>query len=88
MVGTNIACIIQHEIYELFVSDSGANWPTTADIDYFASTGMNIFRIPFKWERLQPTLGQAFDSSQESALDSIVNYATGKGIYVIVDPHK
>jgi len=49
---------------------------------------MNIFRIPFKWERLQPTLGQAFDSSQESALDSIVNYATGKGIYVIVDPHK
>jgi endoglucanase len=57
-------------------------------MDYFASKGMNIFRIPFKWERLQPTLGGAFDSTQESALDSIVTYATNKGVYVLIDPHK
>lgn len=57
-------------------------------MDYFASKGMNIFRIPFKWERLQPTLGQALDDTYSGQLDSIVTYATGKGVYIILDVHK
>jgi endoglucanase len=28
-------------------------YPTHAEIDYFASKGMGIIRLPFMWERLQ-----------------------------------
>jgi endoglucanase len=73
----------------LSISDSSAAWPTTADMDYFASKGMNIFRLPFKWERLQPTLSGAFDTSYANTLETLVNYATNtKGVYVLLDVHK
>eukprot|EP00029_Vermamoeba_vermiformis_P007763 TRINITY_DN3449_c0_g1_i1.p1 TRINITY_DN3449_c0_g1~~TRINITY_DN3449_c0_g1_i1.p1 ORF type:complete len:569 (-),score=73.72 TRINITY_DN3449_c0_g1_i1:80-1786(-) len=62
-------------------------WPTTMDMDYFYSKKMNVFRIPFKWERLQPTLMQDFDAINAEALDSVVSYATGKGIWILLDVH-
>jgi endoglucanase len=49
---------------------------------------MNVFRIPFKWERLQPTIGQDFAASYAGSLDAVVSYATGKGIWVLLDVHK
>ncbi len=64
-------------------------WPTTQDMDYFAGKGMNVFRVPFEWTRLQPILSQPFDATEENGLDSVVQYATvTKGVYVIIDPHK
>ncbi len=57
-------------------------------MDYFVSKQMNVFRVPFKWERLQPTLEGDFDSSYASSLDSVVSYATGKGVWVLLDVHK
>src|SRR6266436_2234024 len=32
--------------------------------DYFLRKGMNTFRLPFRWERLQPTRRQAFDANE------------------------
>lgn len=49
---------------------------------------MNVFRIPFKWERVQPTLGQDLDVAYTGKLDAVVSYATGKGIWVLLDVHK
>src|SRR4030095_3450839 len=37
-------------------------YPTTAEVDYFTGKGMNIIRLPFRWERLQHSLDAAFDS--------------------------
>ena len=34
--------------------DRDYKWPTSSEVDYFVSKGMNTFRIGFKWERLQP----------------------------------
>ena len=68
-------------------------YPTHDDIDYFQSKGMNVMRIPFRWERLEPTLPVTagdpvyFDQTELGRLDDVVNYATGKGLHVIVDPH-
>ena len=28
--------------------------PTRAELAYFASKGMNVIRVPFRWEVLQP----------------------------------
>jgi endoglucanase len=48
---------------------------------------MKILRIPFAWERLQPSLGGDLDATELGRLDDVVSYATGKGTRVIVDVH-
>ena len=62
-------------------------YPSQSEIDYFVGKGMNTLRLPFAWERLQPAAFGAFNQEQQSRIDSFVNYATGKGAYVILDPH-
>ncbi len=62
-------------------------YPKHADIDYFAGKGMNVFRLPFRWERLQPTLREAFDAAELGRVDAFVNHATGNGAHVVLDPH-
>jgi endoglucanase len=48
---------------------------------------MNTFRLPFRWERLQPLRGQAFDTAERERLVTTVADLTARGAYVIVDPH-
>ncbi|MCL2723917.1 MAG: glycoside hydrolase family 5 protein [Polyangiaceae bacterium] len=62
-------------------------FPTTDEVDYFLSKGMNTFRISFLWERLQPTANGEFDSAYFNKLDALVTYATSKGAHVILNPH-
>ena len=62
-------------------------YPTQAEVDYYIGKGMDTFRLPFRWERLQPTLNTPFDATEFSRLDSFVSYATSKGAYVTLDPH-
>lgn len=59
----------------------------TAYFDYFHGLGIDTFRIPFRWERVQPTLGGALDNTELSRLTSVVNYATSLGASVILDVH-
>ncbi len=66
---------------------SSYTYPTHAEVDHFMSLGMNVFRIPFRWERLQRSQLAAFDSAELQRLEDIVRYATGKGAYVLLDPH-
>jgi endoglucanase len=63
-------------------------------VDYFIGKGMNIFRIPFSWENLQPRAAAApgaaggdFQPDELGRLDDIVGYATGQGAQVLIDPH-
>lgn len=75
------------------VSLSGAEWattpayPTPAEVDYYLGIGMTTIRIPFSWERLQPTPLAAFAEAEFSKLDSIVRYAVDRGAMVVLDPH-
>jgi endoglucanase len=62
-------------------------YPTHAEIDSYTALGMTIFRIPFAWERMQPTLGGDLAAAELAHLDDVVSYATGKGARMIVDPH-
>eukprot|EP00029_Vermamoeba_vermiformis_P002176 TRINITY_DN12558_c0_g1_i1.p1 TRINITY_DN12558_c0_g1~~TRINITY_DN12558_c0_g1_i1.p1 ORF type:complete len:553 (+),score=96.32 TRINITY_DN12558_c0_g1_i1:16-1674(+) len=67
---------------------SGPFWPNTYEIDYLISRGMNIFRLPFAWELMQPTLGGALNQAFLSRYTGIVNYITNtKQLSVIIDPH-
>ena len=48
---------------------------------------MNTFRVPFRWERLQRSLCAPSTTPSPRRLSSVVSYATGRGAYVILDPH-
>jgi endoglucanase len=54
---------------------------------YFISKGMNTFRVPFRWERLQRSLGASFDATELTRLTNTVNGLTSRGAYVLIDPH-
>ncbi|HEV8292040.1 MAG TPA: cellulase family glycosylhydrolase [Tepidisphaeraceae bacterium] len=62
-------------------------YPTPAEVDYYIGKGMDTFRLPFRWERLQPTQSGPLDSAELGRLDSFVSYATSKGAYVAIEPH-
>ncbi len=62
-------------------------YPSPSEADYYIAKGMNTFRIPFRWERLQRTLNGALDATESSNLTTTVNGLTAKGAYVIIDPH-
>ncbi|MES2459761.1 MAG: glycoside hydrolase family 5 protein [Armatimonadota bacterium] len=62
-------------------------YPTEKEYRYFASKGMNIFRIPFNWEILQPDLQKELVPAELERLKDAVEAGTGRGLVVILDPH-
>lgn len=65
-----------------------AIFPSIQSINYFSSRGMNLFRIPFRWERLQPSLNDSFEQNYFSKLDSLISFISlDKKAYVILDLH-
>jgi endoglucanase len=69
------------------VLDTNYTWVSHQDIDYLASKGVAFGRLLFSWEILQPSLNGGFDAIYETALRDRVNYATGKGLHVMIEPH-
>lgn len=62
-------------------------YPTKAEIDYFVGKGMNLIRLPFSWERIQPYATGDFSADQINQIDDLIQYATGKGTQVVLDLH-
>ncbi len=61
--------------------------PTTPEVGYYASKGMRIVRLPFAWERLQPTLNGPFNTTYLSYIQQTVATIRSNGMMVILDPH-
>jgi endoglucanase len=61
--------------------------PPVEQFSHFASQGANIFRVPFAWQLMTPTLGGTVSSSFLSKYDATVNAALATGAYVILDLH-
>lgn len=62
-------------------------YPSAADIDLYVERGMNLVRLPFRWERLQRALGAELDATELQRLTDTVSYATGLGLQLVLDPH-
>ena len=63
-----------------------------AGVDYtepedFAAHGATLFRVPFRWERLQPVLGVALDTGELERLKTTVRSLSELGAHVVIDPH-
>jgi endoglucanase len=54
---------------------------------YFAQKGMTVFRLPFRWERLQPARNQAFNPAELGRLTTTVANLRKTGAAVLLDPH-
>jgi endoglucanase len=48
---------------------------------------MRIFRIPFSWDRLQPTLNGRLNPAEVARLDHVISDANKIGVQVILDVH-
>ncbi len=55
--------------------------------DYFVAKGMNTFRVPFRWERLQPVRNQPLNAAELNRLKTTVDTLVAKGAYVVLDVH-
>jgi fibronectin type 3 domain-containing protein len=62
-------------------------YPTLADFQYLAARGVDIVRLAFKWERLQPTRGAALNVAELARLHAAVDNAATAGIGVIFNLH-
>ncbi len=62
-------------------------YPDAAQMRAFRTAGMNVFRVPMRWERLQPALKQPLDAAEMARIDMIVAIAAGMGASVILDIH-
>ncbi|WP_417688210.1 glycoside hydrolase family 5 protein [Roseibium sp.] len=62
-------------------------FPSDATLDYFASKGMNVIRLPFRWERVQPQLYGELDDDELERIKDTVRRATARGMTTILDPH-
>jgi endoglucanase len=58
--------------------------PTVA---YFCAQGFSLLRLPLRWERLQPRLGQALDAAELSRVKAFIGWARKHGGEVILDVH-
>jgi endoglucanase len=63
------------------------SYPTNDEIDYFAEKGMNIIRVPFLWETLQPSANQPLRQDEVDRLKSVVREAKAHKMIVLLDPH-
>lgn len=62
-------------------------YPADATVRYFAGKGMNVVRLPFLWERLQPVLNRALDAGELARLKASVDQMHKSGMTVVLDPH-
>ncbi len=56
-------------------------------VAYFATHGLGLIRLPFRWERVQPRLRNALDKAEVDRLALFIDWAQKHGASVILDLH-
>ncbi|MFA9441839.1 glycoside hydrolase family 5 protein [Uliginosibacterium sp. sgz301328] len=85
--GVNIAGAEFNPLKQPGVANKDYTYPQRTDMTYFAAQGMNVVRVPIRWERLQPELNQSLDEAELKRLTDTVREANAAGLCVIVDVH-
>ncbi len=67
---------------------SNRNYPTKAYYwNYYHGKNLNLIRVPFSWEGVQPTLGGSLNTTALASLDKAVSLAAADGMQAILDMH-
>lgn len=62
-------------------------YPNNAELDYFASIGATVIRLPFLWERIQPSLFGELAPAELQNIATTVALAKSNGMCVVLDVH-
>jgi endoglucanase len=62
-------------------------FPAASELDYYQSKGLTLIRLPFLWERMQPTLNGPLDSNYLDRVKTFVAEAAARGMQVVLDAH-
>lgn len=54
---------------------------------FLAERGVDLVRLPFSWERLQPTLAGPLDADYSATIDAMLDAAAENGIDIVLDLH-
>ena len=63
------------------------NYNSERTIEYFCEQGMPLLRLPIRWERIQPRLGQPLDEEELNRFKTAVGWARKHQGEVIIDIH-
>ena len=85
--GVNLACAEFGEENMPGIYNTDYTYPTESELDYFKSKNLRLIRLPFRWERIQPTLGGALNADELTRLKDFVNLAGSKEMLVLLDLH-
>jgi endoglucanase len=61
--------------------------PTAAELDYYRSRGIRTFRLPLRWELLQPKLTGPLDTSYIDRFKPLIDHAASHAQKVLLDIH-
>ena len=62
-------------------------YPNTNEIDYYASKGFGIIRLPFDIARAYDHAYSPLNTTQIQLMKPVVDYCLSKGMRVLLDPH-
>jgi endoglucanase len=62
-------------------------YPPLAELDYYASKGFAVVRLPYRWERLQPSLFGKLDAAEVGRIKDFLAAAQARNMRVILSPH-
>ncbi len=87
IIGMNLAAAASGSTYP-GVNGTDYMWPVASNYDRYATTyGINLIRLPFRWERIQPTLNGSLDSAELALMLSNLDYAHANNQVVLLDMH-
>lgn len=69
------------------IPDKDYTYPTATELVFIANQGANIIRLPFRWERLQPTLFGPLNTAEQARIQNTLNTAAAQDLCVILDVH-
>jgi endoglucanase len=89
--GINVAGAEYGDDWDGWTGQSYFTWRSstalTGEMKYFGGKGMNVFRLPISWERLQHTLNGPFDPTYQTNMINYITQATAAGWTVVLDLH-
>lgn len=78
-------------VFQLGLNLSGAEsvsgFPNATEMGYWVSKGVTSFRIPIKWEFMQPTLFGALASGYSTSISGVLAAAASVGAKLLIDVH-
>ncbi len=62
-------------------------YPASEQLDYYNAKNLNLIRLPFSWERVQPVLNGALDLEELARIKKFVHFAASRNMFVLLDLH-